>query len=161
MFDTSFDAVPAFDFGIQKEHADAGVVSAPVCREIAEKIVCRDLSLQNYKYRDAYWRKIPSVHLGYSSDLVRIYHQLGYVMKNPELGTWVGVCPVNGKDSLVKVVHSNPKDLYHYLIGASAKDAVFLLEKKGYSVQLSGVGRVSDIEFNGKKAKVVLKNESK
>jgi cell division protein FtsI (penicillin-binding protein 3) len=142
---------------ISGTNGDAGVVSAPVCREIAEKIVQRDFSMRNFVYRDALWNRYPSVALGYAPDVMMIYRKLGYNIR-PVLSPWVSVSPVSGKDSLV-VMHSRATDdLASALKGASAKDAVYLLEKKGYRVQIKGVGKVSDVSFSGNWAMLLLKN---
>jgi len=44
------------------------------------------------------------------------------------------------------------------LKGATAKDAVYLLEKTGYKVIIKGVGKVSTISFSNNIAFVELKN---
>ena len=143
---------------ISGTNADAGVVSAPVCREIAEKITRRDIAMQHFVYRDALWNRYPSVALGYAPELALIYRKLGYAVK-PVMSPWVSVSPVTGTDSLMAMRPHDVGNAARALKGASAKDAVYLLEKKGYFVRLQGAGRVSDVSFNGKWALVRLKND--
>lgn len=137
---------------------DGGVVAAPVCREIAEKVVQRDFSIQHYAYRDALWNRYPSVALGHTSDLVMIYRKLGYHIR-PVLAPWSGVSPLTGRDSLVTMRRQSTDNLAVTLKGASAKDAVYLLEERGYRVRLKGAGKVSGISFSGGWALVTLSNE--
>lgn len=139
---------------------DAGVVSAPVCREIAEKIISRDLSMQQFVYRDAQWNKYPVTSLGYAPDLALLYHRLGYRLRYSTTERWVAVQPVSGEDSVMTTRAKPKSDLYARLRGATAKDAVYLLEKEGYKVRLHGVGKVGDIRFSGKTADVYMKREN-
>ncbi len=140
---------------------DAGVVAAPVCLEIAEKIQSRDLSLQNYKYRESLWNKMPSVALGNVFDLYTLYTQMGYRFQQMPKNYWVSVSPVDGRDSLVNAHAKDDKNLYKYLKGASVKDAVYLLERRGYRVHIEGAGKVSDVAFKNDEAFLVLKNEAR
>lgn len=137
---------------------DAGVVAAPVCREIAEKIVNRDLSMRQFVYKDALWNKYPSVAIGYAPDLAMVYRKLGYRIQYPTMAQWVGVMPATGRDSLLVMRDKSRLPLETMLQGASAKDAVYLLEQKGYKVTLKGAGKVSSVSFQGKWAVVTLKN---
>ena len=138
--------------------ADAGVVVAPVCREIAEKIAQRDFSMRNFVYRDALWNRYPTVSLGYTPELLMIYRKLGYKI-HPVMSAWAGVGPVTGRDSLMAMHPRNTEHPAVALKGASAKDAVYLLEKKGYRVRLKGAGKVSDVSLSGGWAWVTLSNE--
>ncbi|MBO4282464.1 MAG: penicillin-binding protein 2 [Bacteroidales bacterium] len=137
---------------------DAGVVAAPVCRDIAEKIVNRDLSMRQFVYRDALWNKYPSVAFGYAPDLALVYRKLGYRIQYPTKTPWVGVMPATGRDSLLVMRGKHEASLERLLLGASAKDAVYLLERQGYKVRLKGAGKVSGISCQGKWAIVTLKN---
>ena len=137
---------------------DAGVVAAPVCLEIAEKIQSRDLSLQNYRFKDPMWLKSPSVPLGNVFDLYTVYSQIGYKFQKMPPAYWVGISPVDGSDSLVRSFSKNSQNLYQYLKGSSAKDAIYLLEKRGYKVHVEGVGKVSDVAFENDDAYLTLKN---
>ncbi|MBP5395452.1 MAG: hypothetical protein J6Y34_00420 [Bacteroidales bacterium] len=138
--------------------ADGGVVAAPVCREIAEKIVQRDLGMRNFVYRDALWNRYPSVEFGYAPDLALIYRRLGYNVR-PAMSAWVGVQPLNGRDSTMVMQPRQVSDISRSLKGASARDAVYWLEKEGYRVRIRGAGRVGRIDFSGSWAVVTLTNE--
>ena len=138
--------------------ADGGVVAAPVCREIAEKIAQRDFSMRNYIYRDALWNRYPSVSLGYTPELVMIYRKMGYSLR-PVLSEWSAVGPSTGRDSLMVMHPRGVEDLSNALKGSSAKDAVYLLERKGYRVRLKGAGKVKDVSYSGGWALVTLGNE--
>lgn len=138
--------------------ADGGVVAAPVCREIAEKIVQRDFSMRNFIYRDSPWNRYPSVSVGYTPELVMIYRKLGYTVR-PVMSLWTGVGPLSGMDSVMVMRPRNMSDLGRSLKGAAAKDAVYLLEKRGYRVRLRGAGKVSGVSFEGDLATVTLTNE--
>ncbi|MCR5190455.1 MAG: hypothetical protein K6C07_03500 [Bacteroidales bacterium] len=138
--------------------ADGGVVAAPVCREIAEKIAQRDFSMRNYVYRDALWNRYPTVALGYTPELMMIYRKLGYRIR-PVMSVWSSVSPSTGRDSLMVMHPRGVGDLANALKGSSAKDAVYLLERKGYRVRLKGAGRVRDVSYSGGWALVTLGNE--
>lgn len=139
---------------------DAGVVAAPVCREIAEKIISRDLSMQHYVYRGAQWDRYPKTALGYAPDLALLYHRLGYRLHYSTTERWVSVQPVNGEDNRLTTKAKSKNDLYALLKGATAKDALYLLEKKGYRVRLHGVGKVGEIRFSAQTADVYLTNDN-
>lgn len=137
---------------------DAGIIAAPVCLDIAEKIQNRNLSLQSYRNRDAAWNKLPSVPLGNVFDLYTVCSKMGYKFQKMPNAYWVGISPVNGSDSLMRSYYKEDKNLYQYLKGSSAKDAVYLLEQRGYKVHIEGVGAVSDIVFENDNAYLTLKN---
>ena len=87
-----------------------------------------------------------------------IYRKLGYTVR-PVMSLWTGVGPLSGMDSVMVMRPRNMSDLGRSLKGAAAKDAVYLLEKRGYRVRLRGAGKVSGVSFEGDLATVTLTNE--
>ncbi|MBO4402789.1 MAG: hypothetical protein J5792_03780, partial [Bacteroidales bacterium] len=85
----------------------------------------------------------------------------GYRFQHMPKNYWVSVSPVDGRDSLVNAHAKDDKNLYKYLKGASVKDAVYLLERRGYRVHIEGAGKVSDVAFKNDEAFLVLKNEAR
>lgn len=144
---------------ISQTTLDGGYVAAPVCKEIAEKIVNRDNQIAWSQTNKGLIQNAPTVRFGNAADIVTIYSLLGYKAKYDQAKDWVQV-QQEGKEGKLSFQKKNISKQYiaNQLYGATAKDAVFLLEKSGYKVVLKGVGKVSNISFSNNTAIVELKN---
>lgn len=145
---------------ISGTRSDGGYVAAPVCKEIAEKIINRDNEIawsQTYK---GIMANAPTARFGYANDFITILKELGYNINNKTNKTdWVEVQQVEKGGNLIFNRKNIKKEyLANQLRGANAKDAVYLLEKNGYAVQLKGIGKVYSIIFSENTAIIELKN---
>ena len=140
---------------ISKTASDAASVAVPVCKEIAEKLNNYYNEISISKLEDMK-TKIPTGAIGQRKDLETIYKDLGINIKSTVDETNY-VESMREADSTIVL---KTKDLKTNLLSAlrktTAKDAVDILEKQGYKVQIQGVGKVNDIQIIGKRAIVYL-----
>jgi len=118
-----------------------GAVAAPVFKEIADKIYATQLDIHPQKKILPASPEIPRVLAGSKYDIRKIYETLGYAMPLKETAAiWM--------ESLGDSTHVSYTDraepVYGVpnVMGMSAKDGIYLLEKSGYRVRLSGKGQV-------------------
>lgn len=141
---------------------DGGYVAAPICKEIAEKIVNRDNEIawsQTYKGLIA---NTPYAKFASANDLQNIYKELGYRLKYEGANEWGSTEQVNENKILsFEKKPINKHNLARQLIGATAKDAVYILKKNGFDIKIDGVGKVVSLSFEGSTAIVHLKNDAK
>jgi len=138
---------------------DGGYISAPVCREIAEKIVNRDNEIAWSRTQKGLMSNAPSVRFAKAEDVENIYTVLGYTTDYKVKKDWIQVNLLEDKGVLsAKKRNVKKENITSQLIGATIKDAVFLLEKLEYRVVPKGVGKVSRITLVDKTAYVELKN---
>ena len=134
---------------------DGGIVAAPVVKEIAEKLCLNDTELELSKLSKNKQRIIPTSRFVYTNDARIIYEKLGIPLALSPENQYISI----SKDAKNEV-SITPKKIQHYSLSelrqASAKDAVYLLEKAGYTVTIKGKGKVNDIQINGKKATIIL-----
>ncbi|WPR74412.1 penicillin-binding protein [Algoriphagus sp. NG3] len=125
--------------------AYGGDVSAPVFKEIADKIYALDLDLNPDNQREIFRAEtetghMPYVKAGKAEELQGIFRKLGLNASaaNPE--EWVKV--VSHDASVEMSVNDTDKALVPDVSGLSLRDALFILENKGLKVNYSGKGRV-------------------
>jgi cell division protein FtsI (penicillin-binding protein 3) len=123
-----------------------GLVSAPVFKEIAEKVYSSSLDFQQeINYKKPLLTKIPDLIKTKREDAVRILTDLNipYLASTDDL-EWIS----KGQDSTKVTITGNKiegelkKGVVPSLLGLSAKDALYLLENNGMSVRLNGIGTV-------------------
>jgi len=141
---------------ISKTTSDAGYIAAPVCKEIAEKLNAYYDEITSSEREDIKKSNMPVNALGHWKDIALIYKELGISAKSAVEGNkYVEV--VRDADSTILFKEKDLKtNLSKSLRGATAKDAVDILEKQGYTVQIQGIGKVIDVQTVGKKAIVTL-----
>lgn len=135
---------------------DAGAAAAPVCKEIAEKLIAHlnDFAQNN---QNNVTNKYPSCALAYGQDLTCFYQAMG--MKKPQMEENAFVkTQVNAENKILSKPFDFPQKGMPSFEGCNVRDVVFLLEKKGYKTFVRGVGKVARVEYAGKKAYVYLKN---
>jgi len=138
---------------------DGGYVAAPVCKEIAEKIVNRDKEIAWSQTGKGIIANTPFTKFAHIVDLNKIYKELGYRMNYKVGNDWVMVNNVNqNKELNVEKRNLKKEYLARQLYGANAKDAVYILKKNGYNVIVNGIGKVAKVSFNESTATVELKN---
>lgn len=125
--------------------AYGGDVSAPVFKEIADKIYALDLELNpdnqlEILRAEATGTQLPYVKAGKAEELQGIFQELGLKASaaNPE--EWVKT--VSHEASVEMNVNDTDKALVPDVSGLPLRDALFILENKGMKVNYSGKGRV-------------------
>src|SRR5690606_21254681 len=131
-------------------NAYGGDVSAPVFKEIADRIYAQDLELNGSKKpmkkkeRETELRKgFPAVQAGMVEELQMIYNSFGVSNHYNGEEKWVKSKVINhsinwtpNQVESVKVVPD--------VTGMTLRDALYVLENKGLRVQYSGKGRVKN-----------------
>lgn len=133
---------------IQKtgQPASGGGMSGVVFREIAEKVMAKDLKLHIEDARDERSVLVPDVKNGdvqaaeYVLDQLNIKTSTNWNDKTANVPVWGQASHDNQQVSLVQM----PQKDYTMpnVHGMGARDAVFLLEKSGLKVRLHGAGSV-------------------
>ena len=118
-----------------------GYVSAPVFREIADKIYSHYVSIrQPVNAADSLYEGLTFSDKGYTSDFAEILNWFGNKQKIDERNTWI---QLNAKKDTL--TFSPVKDLKYTMPdvrGMGLRDALFLLENDGLKVDAQGVGKV-------------------
>ncbi|MEB2780272.1 penicillin-binding protein [Algoriphagus sp. C2-6-M1] len=125
--------------------AYGGDVSAPVFKEIADKIYALDIELnpdnqQEILRAEAAGTQLPYVKAGKAEELQGIFQELGLKASpaNPE--EWVKT--VAHEASVEMNVNDTDQSLVPDVSGLPLRDALFILENKGMKVNYTGKGRV-------------------
>jgi cell division protein FtsI (penicillin-binding protein 3) len=116
-------------------------VAAPVFREIADCVWGTDLSLKLAKDQNDSGEKIPSIMNGLVPETKTVCKGLGIRYKSPEKGAdWVSTIETDKAVELKarKIVNETVPNV----LGMGANDAIYLIEKSGFTPKMSGVGRV-------------------
>ena len=125
--------------------AYGGDVSAPVFKEIADKIYALDLELNPENQQEIFraesdGSQLPYVQAGKAEELQGIFQELGLKASaaNPE--DWVKTV---SRDANVEMnINDTDASLVPDVSGLPLRDALFILENKGMKVNYSGKGRV-------------------
>jgi len=125
--------------------AYGGDVSAPVFKEIADKIYALDIELnpdnqQEILRSEAEGTQLPYVKAGKAEELQGIFQELGLKASaaNPE--EWVKAVAHEARVEMN--VNDTDQSLVPDVSGLPLRDALFILENKGMKVNYSGKGRV-------------------
>lgn len=133
---------------IQKKYAGSGGgMSGVVFREIAERVMAKELKLHVEDARDEKSVLVPDVKNGDVQAANYVLSQLNISTNSNWNSTSSSTTPVWGQAShdntKVDLVKLAPQDyVMPNVHGMGARDAVFLLEKRGVKVKLSGTGSV-------------------
>ena len=127
--------------------AYGGDVSAPVFKEIADKIYSLDIELNPDNQKEIFraegdGTQLPYVKAGKAEELQEIFQELGLKASaaNPE--EWVKT--VSNESRVEMSVNDTDQALVPDVSGLPLRDALFILENKGMRVNYSGKGRVKD-----------------
>ncbi len=131
--------------------AYGGDVSAPVFKEIADRIYALDLELNPINQSqimkaEASKSSLPYVRAGKAEDIHLILEKLGVKTNPSQSEEWVKVL---ANDSRVQL-HGNDTDkaVVPDVSGLPLRDALFILENKGIKVNYSGKGLVRQQSIN-------------
>ena len=127
--------------------ASGGGMSGVVFREIAENVMAQDLVLHTEDARDANSNLIPDVKNGDIQAADFVLNELNVAKQNDMTPIGNQGTPVWGQASHDhQKVTLQKKDTQEYMMpditGMGARDAVFILEKRGVKVRLRGTGSV-------------------
>ena len=125
--------------------AYGGDVSAPVFKEIADKIFATDLDLNvvdpsKIKQLDAPISSYPFVASGKGEELQSIFDFLKLPLKSPSQEEWIAADRLENQVNLQLI--DTEKAVVPNVSGMSLRDALFILENKGLQVNFNGKGRV-------------------
>jgi cell division protein FtsI (penicillin-binding protein 3) len=123
--------------------AYGGDVSAPVFKEIADRIYALDLDLNpGSKERLAQLEELgsPYVQAGKAEELQEIFTELGLKASAMNEEEWVKT--VSSGSNVQMQINDTDKPIVPDVSGLSLRDALFILENKGLQVNYSGKGRV-------------------
>ncbi|WP_162416942.1 penicillin-binding protein [Cyclobacterium roseum] len=126
-------------------NAYGGDISAPVFREIADKIFAQDLHIQEESTRRKEIPPIdreefPFIQAGNVEELQMICNRMGISNHYSGSETWVKTKVANR--SIQWVSNAVEKPVVPDVSGMTLRDALYILENKGLRVQHSGKGRV-------------------
>jgi cell division protein FtsI (penicillin-binding protein 3) len=115
-------------------------IAAPVFREIADRIYATDPEVGlNWIDTTNTVRSNP-MHAGYSPDINYLSQWLGYALHIRNAGEWLTQISDSTGVSYASVAYA-PETIPN-VIGMGARDAIYMLEKRGIKVQFNGVGLV-------------------
>jgi len=115
-------------------------VAAPVFKKIADKLFYQDPELYAYKPKSGS-AEAPDSKNGYRTDIALVMKILGVNLTASNIATdWVRTSNTTKSVSMSKLALQ--PSIVPNVLDMSAKDAVFLLESKGFNVALSGRGSI-------------------
>lgn len=125
--------------------AYGGDVSAPVFKEIADRIYALDMELNPVDQTKIFQAenlpsKLPQIGAGKGEELQGIFEQLGISAKTPSAEDWISAAVSEDKISLK--INDTEKPVVPDVSGMPLRDALFILENKGLKVNYNGRGRV-------------------
>ena len=125
--------------------AYGGDVSAPVFKEIADRIYALDMDLNPVDQSKIFLaenqiNRMPYVSAGKGEELQGIFDELGVVAKTPSTEDWIKASMVSEKIELQ--INDTEKAVVPDVSGMPLRDALFVLENKGLRVNYKGKGRV-------------------
>lgn len=134
---------------IQKSgHPASGGMSAKVFHKISEGVMAKDLKLDASDSRDAMSVLVPNVKNGNMLAALLVLEKLGIAANTSWDGSYANGNPIWGKatqrNNRIEMVETPKygKDVVPDVTGMGARDAVFMLEKRGLRVSISGRGKV-------------------
>ena len=119
-----------------------GAVAAPVFKEIADKIYATQLDIQPKRKPQARSLEIPRVVAGNKFDIQKIYSALGYAPLKESSAVWLEY--LGDSSSTRYSERIEPAIGIPNVVGMSPKDGIYLLEKSGFRVRLSGRGQIKN-----------------
>ncbi|WP_143959940.1 penicillin-binding protein [Litoribacter populi] len=124
-------------------NAYGGDVSAPVFKEIADKIYAQDLGLNKKQYKnlvEVEQNQFPMIQAGMAEELQMICSKFGLNNKYEGGERWVKSSVANS--AIYWAPNKVDEPIVPDVLGMTLRDALYVLENKGLRVQYSGKGRV-------------------
>ena len=141
---------------ISKTYLDAASIAVPVCKEIAEKLSSYYDEISLSEQEEMKKKNLPTNEFAHRKDMEIIYKELEIDTKPLTIENEYVAAMRDTDSNIVFQAKDLKPDWSSAIRKATAKDAVNILEKQGYKVQIRGVGKVSEVEIIGKRAVVVL-----
>lgn len=131
--------------------AYGGDVSAPVFKEIADRIYALDLELNptsegQILRADASKEKLPYVKAGKAEEIHQILEELGVKANPTQAEEWVKT--LAAEDKIVWKENNMDTPIVPDVSGLPLRDALFILENKGIKVNYRGKGLVKEQSIN-------------
>ena len=125
--------------------AYGGDVSAPVFKEIADRIYALDMELNPVDQTKIHLAenqndKMPMINAGKGEELQGIFETLGLKVSSPGGQEWVS--PAKTSEKIALKLNDTDKPVVPDVSGMPLRDALFILENKGLKVTFKGKGRV-------------------
>jgi len=120
-----------------------GAVAMPVFRETAEKVYAVWQQIDESKVEEPETAALPDVKNGYTRDVVRVLNELDISYKGRKPKTTLTKTTREGEEIQLKE-NEVKDDRVPDVRGMGARDAVYLLEKSGLQVRVSGIGKVKN-----------------
>jgi cell division protein FtsI (penicillin-binding protein 3) len=125
--------------------AYGGDVSAPVFKEIADRIYALDMELNPVDQTKIHLAenqndKMPVISAGKGEELQGIFETLGLKVNSPEGQDWV--LPAKIDERIAMKINDTDKPVVPDVSGMPLRDALYILENKGLKVIYKGKGRV-------------------
>ncbi len=117
-----------------------GAISAPVFREIADRIYATDPDVGMNWVDTTHSIRSNPMNAGNAEDIKYLSQWLGYAKQMPGMGEWITQVTDSTGTRFASVDYN--QETIPSVIGMGASDAIFRLEKLGMHVQISGVGLV-------------------
>ncbi len=120
------------------------VVAGPIFKEIADKIYSNRLELQqDNQLADAVDLRVPISMSGHAAEIRTAFAGLNIPVQDEAEGEWI---TTHSADSLVilqtRGVPVDHIDMVPNVMGMGLKDAIYILENRGYRVRIQGSGMV-------------------
>ena len=119
-----------------------GYVSAPVFREIADKVVsnCIEIHEPSNTSEKFYADVLPDAKSGFKHDVSTIYETIGVSCNYNQEDNWISAQP---HDNSINLEGRKMKEgIVPDVRGMGLRDALYLLENEGMRVRFSGKGKV-------------------
>lgn len=118
-----------------------GVVAGPVFREIAEKVYAIHQKFSNEEEEEPETPGFPDIKNGYTRELIRVMNSLDLDYEGRKPKTMLAKTE-KGEEGILFRENPVEEDKVPDVRGMGARDAVYLLEKSGLQVRMSGIGKV-------------------
>jgi len=119
-----------------------GAVSAPIFKEIADKVFSNEMDLHNeLASGDSLHKFIPESKTGHQKDLSKVLAHLNLnAVSNSNEASWVSTA--EGENGIVMIEHKTQNGAVPNVLGMGIRDAIYLLENSGLQVRVNGKGAV-------------------
>ncbi len=126
-------------------------VAGPIFKEIADKIYATHLQAQLISINDSIKnKKIDITKLGYQYDFAIIFKNMSNAIMKTQKSDWVSV-----QSNKIENLAINTKNKVPQIMGMGLRDAMYLLENKGFQVKVIGKGTVKRITQNTTNSKLI------
>lgn len=139
---------------LSNHRGGGGSVSAPVLKEIAEKVSAKELRLALEQAKDTLHDALPTMKRGNIAAASYLFDEIDIDVDDDAVNSshddvvW-GSLENDDKDKLTLKQQSIKEDIVPNVIGMGAKDALYLMKKSGLRVGINGHGRVASQSIAG------------